>query len=291
MKLNRWTPLFWIAPAFLLLVLIVAYPTIYAIGLSFVQWNLTRPSNGITFVAFDNFIRVFQDSVFLETLRNLTVFVAGSVGLEFAIGISLALVMSQRLPGIRLARTLLIAPVMVAPVISGLMWKYMYFSGYGIVPFLLGKAGISVGDGILATHGSALAAIIVTDVWQWTPFVVLVSVAGLQGISQDALEAAEVDGASKWQTFWHVTLPLLKPILLVTLLLRLMDSIKAFDIIYAMTRGGPGNSTMMPSYYGYQQSLNFFEIGYGAAIALIILLIVLLLSQIFIRVVYRNDKI
>jgi len=288
---RRLSPYVWVAPAIIALAALVAYPSVYALVLSFYKWNLTRPQVGRRFVGLDNYAKAIHDEVFLETVRNTVVFVVGSVTIEFVLGIFLALVLSQKLPGVRLARALIITPTMVAPVIAGLIGRYMFFSGYGIVPYLLEKVGIVVSDGILATPGVAMAAVILIDVWQWTPFVILVVAAGLQSLSNEPIEAAQVDGASSWQILYSITLPMLKRVLLVVLLLRIMDAVKTFDIIYATTRGGPGNTTMTVTYFGFQQGLNFFEMGYAAAISFMILISVVILSQAFIRGVYRGAHI
>jgi multiple sugar transport system permease protein len=270
---------------------LVAYPTVYAIVTSLHKWNLTMPVLGKTFVGLQNFARLFRDDVFLQTLQTTFSIVAVSVTIEFVIGVALALVMQHPLPGMRAARALIIAPTMIAPVVAGLIWKYMNFAGYGIVPYILGQFGIKFESGILATPGVALAAIIVTNVWQWTPFVILVTLAGLQGLQKDQVEAAQIDGAGPWQLFRNVTLPFLKPVLLFTVLIRMMDSMKIFDPVYAMTKGGPDNSTMTVTFFAYYQGLSFFEMGYAAAVSLVILFIVLILSQILIRVVYRNERV
>ena len=287
-RLRKWEGYAWVLPALVVVAVLVVYPTVFALWMSLTDWNMADPAGGMDFVGLSNYAEAFQDPTFLTALGNTAFLVFSAVALEFIIGIALAVLLSQPLFGARLARAILLAPTMVAMVVAGLIWRYMYFAGYGIVPFLLSKVGISVGGGILATKGVSLAAIIGIDVWQWTPFVAVVTLAGLQSMPQEPLDAAKTDGASAWQTFRHITLPLLRPLLLVVLLLRAIDAWKTFDIVYATTRGGPGESTMTVTYVAWQEALKFFEMGYGSALAFIILFAALIGSQILIRGVYRD---
>lgn len=290
-RIRHLESLLWFGPALLVIAAFIVYPVVYALIISFHKWNLTMPAMGKQFVGVENFIKLIKDDVFHEALSNTFIVVACSVCVQFILGISLALVMNQKLPGIRLSRAVLIAPTMVAPVVAGLIWRYMYFPGYGVISYFLELFGVSIDSGILATHGTALIAIIITDIWQWTPFVVLVTLAGLQGLPNEPVEAAKMDGATSRQIFQYITLPMIKPVLFITLLIRMVDTIKIFDPIYALTRGGPGNSTMTATFYAYEKGLKNFEMGYAAAITFFILFMVVVLSQLFIRVVYRNEKI
>jgi multiple sugar transport system permease protein len=287
-RLRKWEGYVWVLPALAVMAVLVVYPTVYALWASLTDWNIADPAGGMEFVGVSNYVEAFQDELFVRALINTAFLVFSAVALEFIVGIALAVLLSQPLFGARLARAIILAPTMVAMVVAGLIWRYMYFADYGIVPFLLSKIGISVGGGILATKGVSLAAIIGIDVWQWTPFVAVVTLAGLHSMPQEPLESANIDGASAWQTFRHITLPMLRPLLLVVLLLRAIDAWKTFDIVYATTRGGPGESTMTVTYVAWQQALKFFEMGYGSALAFIILFVALIGSQILIRGVYRD---
>jgi len=171
----------------------------------------------------------------------------------------------------------------------GLVWKALYNADFGVIPFYMKAIGINVGRGPLAELKLAMPAVILVDLWQWTPLLMVIFLAGLKSLPTEPYEAAVVDGASRWQSFWFITLPLLKPTLLVALLLRTMQSFKVFDTIYATTAGGPGSATTVLNFHIYTVGMTFFDMGYAAALANILLVVIAVLSVIYIMVLERQQ--
>jgi multiple sugar transport system permease protein len=281
----RLTPLAMLFPAVAVLVAITVFPLLYELRLSVVSWELTTgfPPQ---FVGFQNFVRVFfQDPRFWNAIEKTGLLVVVGVGLQTVIGTGLAL----ELHGLGRVRTtvlsLLLIPVMIAPVIAGFQFRMIYNDQFGPLNYVLEVLthGILRGAAWLADPRIALWAVMGTDVWQWTPFMTLVVLAGLQTIPAELLEAAEVDGAATAQTFWRITLPLLLPVMVVGVLVRFMDTFKLFDIVYQLTGGGPGNVTETIAYYTYLQGFKFFSLGYTSAMAFVQLAVITVVAQLFLR--------
>jgi len=279
------TPIAMLLPAVAVLVAITAFPLLYELRLTVVSWELTTgfPPQ---FVGLQNFMRVFfQDPRFWNAVANTGLLVGVGVGLQAVLGTALALELH------RLGRTrttvlsLMLIPVMIAPVIAGFQFRMIYNDQFGPLNYLLDilTRGAVRGAAWLADPRIALWAVMATDVWQWTPFMTLVVLAGLQTIPVELLEAAEVDGAAGPQMFWRVTLPLLTPVIVIGLLVRVMDTFKLFDIVYQLTGGGPGNVTETIAYYTYLQGFKFFSLGYTSAMAFVQLALITVVAQIFLR--------
>jgi multiple sugar transport system permease protein len=274
-----------IFPAVAVLLAITVFPLLYELRLTVVSWELTTgfPPR---FVGAANFVRVFfQDPRFWNAISKTGLLVVVGVGLQTVIGTGLAL----ELHGLRRARTtvlsFLLIPVMIAPVIAGFQFRMIYNDQFGPLNYLLDTVthGAVRGAAWLADPRIALWAVMATDVWQWTPFMTLVVLAGLQAIPAELLEAAEVDGAAGPQTFWRVTLPLLLPVIVIGMLVRFMDTFKLFDIVYQLTGGGPGSVTETIAYYTYLQGFKFFSLGYTSAMAFVQLAVITVAAQIFLR--------
>jgi multiple sugar transport system permease protein len=281
----RLAPIVMIFPAVAVLLAITVFPLLYELRLTVVSWELTTgfPPQ---FVGPANFVRVFtQDPRFWNAVIKTGLLVVVGVGLQTIIGIGLAL----ELYGLGRARTtvlsFLLIPVMIAPVIAGFQFRMIYNDQFGPLNYLLDTLthGAVRGAAWLADPRIALWAVMATDVWQWTPFMTLVVLAGLQAIPGELLEAAEVDGAAGPQTFWRVTLPLLLPVIVIGMLVRFMDTFKLFDIIYQLTGGGPGSVTETIAYYTYLQGFKFFSLGYTSAMAFVQLAVITVVAQIFLR--------
>jgi multiple sugar transport system permease protein len=281
----RLTPVAMVLPAVALLLAITVFPLLYELRLTLVSWELTTgfPPQ---FVGLQNFVRVFfQDPRFWNAVANTGLLVGVGVGLQTALGIVLAL----ELQTLGRARTtmlsFLLIPVMIAPVIAGFQFRMIYNEQFGPLNYLLDLLthGALRGAAWLADPRIALWAVMATDVWQWTPFMTLVVLAGLQAIPVELLEAAEVDGAAGPQAFWRVTLPLLLPVIVIGLLVRVMDTFKLFDIVYQLTGGGPGSVTETIAYYTYLQGFKFFSLGYTSAMAFVQLALITVVAQIFLR--------
>jgi multiple sugar transport system permease protein len=281
----RLTPVAMLLPAVAVLVAITLFPLLYELRLTVVSWELTTgfPPQ---FVGLQNFVRVFfQDPRFWNAVEKTGLLVGVGVSLQTILGTALAL----ELHGMGRARTtvlsLMLIPVMIAPVIAGFQFRMIYNDQFGPLNYLLDVLthGVVRGAAWLADPRIALWAVMATDVWQWTPFMTLVVLAGLQTIPAELLEAAEVDGAARPQTFWRVTLPLLLPVIVIGLLVRFMDTFKLFDIVYQLTGGGPGSVTETIAYYTYLQGFKFFSLGYTAAMAFVQLVLITVVAQIFLR--------
>ncbi|MBN1837504.1 MAG: sugar ABC transporter permease, partial [Spirochaetales bacterium] len=279
---HRSTPWLMAVPAVVFLLAVCIYPLLHSLYLSFHQWSLTSPKPP-EFVWFRNFVELVQDDRFWSALRVTVVFTVGVVAAEMAVGMLLALSAAKQSRFRQVLRSILLIPMMITPVVLALIWKYMYNPENGIVNFLLGLVGIE-GPIWLGEPAPALPAVMIVDVWQWTPFVFLLLSSGIASLPPDVFEAARVDGANHLQTFRYITLPLLVPFMVVALLIRFIDSFKIFDTIFVMTRGGPANATETLSVYTYKVGLNFFNMGYAAALSYVILIIITFASQRFAKI-------
>lgn len=253
---------------------VTIFPTFYALILSFFRWEYILP--GRPFVGLSNYIGIFRDTRYWAAIGHTLLIVAGAVSLEFALGFLLANTLVEEIKGKRYFITFLILPVMVLPVVSGYTWRLLLDAQYGpinpIIGFLIGKPYFQFPW--LSFTRTAYLGIIITDVWEWTPFAFLVLLAGLTSLPTDVYEASTIDGASPWQQFRYITLPLLKSIIIVVLLFRGLECFKLFDIIFGLTRGGPGKTTETISLYIYKIGFQYFRMGYTAAGAIILMLLV-----------------
>jgi multiple sugar transport system permease protein len=229
-----------------------------------------------------NFRNLLLDDRFWNALKVTFIYTIGVVAVELAVGLLLALSATRNTRFRQVARSFLLVPMMLTPVVMGLAWKYMFNPENGIVNWLLALLRIP-GPIWLGEPGPALPAIMIVDIWQWTPFVFLILSSGIASLPQEVFEAARVDGASQSQTIRHIMLPLLTPFMLVALLIRFIDSFKVFDTVYVMTRGGPANATESLSIYTFKVGLDFFNMGYAAALSYVILIIITVASQQFVK--------
>jgi multiple sugar transport system permease protein len=280
---RRRVAILFVLPAALTLLAITIFPLIYELRLVFMSWELTTNA-APTFVGLQNLTRVlFHDERFWSSMRVTATLIVGGVAVELAIGTGLALLLNRlgrwRAPLV----SLFLIPVLIAPVVAGFQFRMIYHDQFGPLNYLIHLVTFGHWSGLawIADPKVALFAIMMTDVWQWTPFLMLIVLAGLQSVPQELYEAAEVDGASSWQTFWRVIAPLLLPVMVIGILIRAMDSFKLFDIVYLVTGGGPGNVTETISFYTYLQGFKFFSLGYTAAMAFIQLIIITVIAQVF----------
>jgi len=274
----RWLML---APSMLVLGALTLFPTIYMFFGAFHQTS-PDPSVPSVFVGFGNFERALGDGQFLNSLKNTAVFTVLAVSFEFGLGLGLALLMNGYLRRFAFLKTLFMIPMMLPPIAVAITWKLIYQPQFGILNELMFQLGLParawVGDANLA-----LFSIIVADVWQWTPFVFLLMLAGLSSLPEEPYEAAELDGASTWRQFVDLTLPFLKPVIAITLLLRTMDALRLFDLIFVLTRGGPAGATETFSHYVYRVAFSFTDVGYACALSLIVLVATIAFSTWFLR--------
>jgi len=281
-------PYLFFLPAGLVLVAIVLFPLLFSLIASFFDVTLVD-LRLISFRGLGNYRAAFQDPNFLASLLNTIVFVVVVVTMETAIGMALALICSIEVKWIGILRIALIVPTVLAPVVVGLMWRYMLFKGHGLLSYLLSLVHLEPEMGILGSPLLSKVSIYVTDIWEWSGFMALIFLAGILSVPDELYEAARVDGAKRLQIFWRITLPILRPTVLVALIIRSMDSFCVYDIIYAITRGGPGMSTTSVSYHISRTTIRYNELGYGSALSWIVTIIVVLLSLVYIRVAYRRE--
>jgi multiple sugar transport system permease protein len=271
-----------ISPTVILFILVTLYPLLYSLQLSFQSWNLLKPSLGKEFVGLSNYLEIFKDPVFWGALKTTLNFTVGTVTLQFMIGLGVALILNRDFAGKNVTRTVVLLPLLITPVIIGLMWRWLLNAETGLINYLLSLLRIYPKPW-LGTPSVALVTVILVDVWHLTPFTVLVVLAGLQGIDPELYEAARIDGASQGQRFRFLTMPLLSPVLSVILLLITMSAFRAFDKIFSLTQGGPGRATEVLGYLVYRVSFKEFYMGQGAALSFVMLLLVLIIALVYIR--------
>jgi len=279
-RLNRLTPYMFLAPALILLIVALLYPIGYMVYASFLDWSPSQRIGEADFIGLRNYINLWNDEAFRESLGVTLKFAAVVVTLEMFIGVGLALLLDRNLKGMSALRTIFILPMMIAPIVVGLMWRYMYHPTVGIFNRTLKSLGF---DPIpwLSDSTWAFVGVVIADVWQWTPFIFILALAALQSLPRSALEAAQIDGANGWQQTLYIKLPLMMPVLIVALLLRLIDAFKVLEVILIMTNGGPGLSTEILSLRIFRTAQEFQELGEAAAMSnyLLILLMVLTIAM------------
>jgi multiple sugar transport system permease protein len=274
---NRLTPYLFLAPAGVVLAVALFYPICYMIYASFLDWNPSQRIGEAEFVGLRNYVKLFGDPAFRESLWVTLKFAAVVVTVEMFLGVGLAMLLDRNIRGMSVLRTLFILPMMIAPIVVGLMWRYMYHPTVGIFNKTLKSWGF---DGMpwLSDGNWAFASVVIADVWQWTPFIFILSLAALQSLPTSAIEASKIDGATGWQQIIYIKLPLMLPVLIVTLLLRLIDSFKVLEVILVMTNGGPGLSTEILSLRINRTASEFRELGEAAAMSNLLLIVLLILT-------------
>ncbi|MCX6089022.1 MAG: sugar ABC transporter permease [Candidatus Atribacteria bacterium] len=283
------TGLILILPSIIYLFFLSLYPTIYTVFLSSKEFNLARPHKSV-FVGIGNFIRLFQDDLFRRSLLNTLVIAVFSIVLELIFGYIVAEVFDKRLKGMEALRTIYMLPMMVTPVVWGLVWVYIFNPNFGLANYIFEKVGLGF-QPWFASGGTAILSLILVNIWQWTPFTAIIFLAGLSGIPNDIYDAANVDGAKWYQLIFSVKLPALKQMAMVTILIRLMDNLRLFDLVYSTTQGGPGSSTETMSFFIYRHGFKFFNLGYSSTAAILVLVFIILVSQYLIRLFYQGGEI
>jgi len=286
---KEWNYFWMLAPLLIFVVAIAIYPLLFSIYISFFKYRLTDPNQVRTFVGLTNYLDAIHDQDIRKALINTLIFVIGTVSLEIVVGLGMALLLTDESRRIHITRAFLLIPMAIPPLVVGLIWKSLYNADFGVIPYYLKALGVDVGRGPLGELSTAMPAVILIDIWQWSPLLMVIFLAGLKSLPQEPYEAARVDGASRLQSFLHITLPLLQPIFLIALLLRTMQSFKVFDIIYATTAGGPGTKTTVLNFHIFTVGMTFFNMGYAASLANILLIIVAIISVIYVIVLERQQ--
>jgi multiple sugar transport system permease protein len=279
---DSWYSIFLVSPAMLVLIFFGLVPLIYAIYLSFHYADLTV--GGVQgWVGLDNYRDALNNNSFWDATRRTLIFTMFSVGIEMILGIALAFMINQLRWFKGIIRALFLLPLASAPVAVGLVWRYLYDPDFGVYTQLLKiftgiQAPVWLGD-----PKWAMPSIIVFDVWMWTPFVLLIVMAGLQSLPREPFEAAELDGASTWMVLRRLTFPMLTPVLTLIFILRTIDAIKLYDAVITLTRGGPGTATETVTYYLYRIGLKYFRLDQASAMALLVLFAVVVFSGVILR--------
>ena len=285
--LNRRDLLILLMPTIFIIFSLTIFPFIYSLILSFHKWNMMEPV-GWKFIGLQNYRRMFfEDSLFWLSLRVSISYLVATVSAQFVCGLAVALLLNRDLRVKGIIRTLVVLPMMATPVAVGLIWRFMYNTDLGMVNYLLSVVGIEKLDW-LGNIKTGFWAVVITDVWQWTPFMVLILLAALQALPYDLYEAVSIEGANRLQAFRYITLPLIKPAILIALLIRIMESFKTFDIIFVLTGGGPGATTQVLSLYTYKVGFRLFEMGQASALSFFMLIIVLVIANIFLKVMSKQ---
>ncbi|RFC69497.1 MULTISPECIES: carbohydrate ABC transporter permease [Mesorhizobium] len=286
---GRWTPLWFLAPAVLTLFLIGIYPTIFALVTSFRQYNITRPRDGFPFIGFENYINVLSDSTFWSSLLLTARFYVTVLPIQIVLGVAIALLLHK--PGMgflkSLARVTLVVPLATTYAVVGLIGRLIFNRDFGVANQFLNWIGFP-GFDWLGSQSGAFAAIAIMDIWQWTPFCALLFLAGLSMVPGEIEEAARLETSSKLALLRYVQLPYLLPGLTAVMILRSADVLKLFDMVFVMTRGGPGSATDLVSVYIQRVGFRVFDLGTASAQAILLLILTIVISRLYIRLIYRE---
>lgn len=277
MRTPRWVPWVYLGPAVAVMALACLLPLVSALQLGFYDWSMGTPWSDARWVGIDAFLAAFRDPAVWRSLTTTLIFAAVCVVSEMVLGIALALALEGELRGMAVFRTLFILPMMIAPIAVGLTWRYLFDAQFGLLNAILKLIGMAP-VGWLAQEHTAFIAIVVADIWQWTPFVFIMIVAGLANVDSSVLEASRIDGASWWQATRRVKLPMIAHVIVITLLMRLIDAFRVLEVIYILTFGGPGDSTEILSLHIYKTAFVGQRLGSAAAISVLLLVVVAALS-------------
>lgn len=274
---------YYLLPSFVFVLLFSLYPIFESFRLSFYRLILTLPWLGQRFVGWENYQDLVTDPVAMKSLATTLLFVLVTAPLEVLLGLLMALVLNESFRGRAALRAVVLVPWAIPTVVSSQMWRFIFNDRYGLVNFFLFGDETHLYLAPLADPYLAVIAIMVADVWKTSSFAALILLAGLQTISDELYEAASIDGATSWQQFRHITLPLLRPALLLALLFRTIDALRVFDLVFVMTQGGPADATNVLQFYGYKKTFAEGMIGYGSTIAVVVFFLSLLLSLLYMR--------
>lgn len=275
-------PLPWLLPLIAILVVFTIFPLIYNIWLSFHEFVPRR--RALEYVGGQNWVQLWEDSRFWQSLGVTFLYFIIALVFELVLGMGIALLLDSDEPSFGILRGLLTMTLVIPPAIVGMMYLLMEDPQFGVLSFFLRMLGVlGPGTPILSTPELALAGVLLAEIWQWTPFMVLILLAGLRALPTEPYEAAMIDGASPFQTFVRLTLPMMSKVIAIAVLIRGIDLFRVFDYVFVMTSGGPGTATYTLSLYAWQQTFSFIKWGYGATLSLVTLAIILVLANLFIK--------
>jgi multiple sugar transport system permease protein len=283
----RLAPNYWpfVLPALLVVAAVILFPWLFTLWMSVNSWTLGQPR---TFIGFANYVRLAQDMRFWESLWHTTTYTALSVVLPLFFGTLAALVFDAKFPLRGFLRGVFVMPMMATPVAIALVWTMMLHPQLGVLNYLLSFLGIGAQEWIY-NQSTVIPSLVLVETWQWTPLVMLIVLGGLAAVPREPYESAEIDGANAWQKFRYLTVPMIAPFLMIAVIIRSIDAIKSFDIIYAMTQGGPGTASETINIYLYNTAFAYYDIGYGSAMAVVFFLIIIALSFVLLMVRQRAN--
>jgi multiple sugar transport system permease protein len=269
-------------PTVLLILALSVFPLIFSLVLAFMSWDLSRLEGGVRFIGLKNFVTLINDTRFWNTARVTVLFVVGSVGLQYILGMGLAMLLNQEIYFRRFFRVAFLVPMMLTPAAVGYVGRMLFNESQGPINDIIQHLG---GPMIpwLSNPRLALPSLILLDTWEWVPFMTIVLLAGLQSLSPELFECARVDGANEWQIFRRITLPMMAPVSITVVLIRALEAFKLFDIVMVMTGGGPGTATETVTMYAYIVGMKNGNLGYASALAYSLLIMVIIFSTIFLN--------
>lgn len=275
-------PRYWLfsLPAVLIVAAVIVFPWIFTLYMSVQDWKI---GGEVEFVGLRNFIELFKDPRFIESMAHTFYFTALAVVLPILFGTAAALVFHREFPLRGLMRTIFIMPMMATPVAVALVWTMMFHPQLGVLNYLLSLVGIGPQEWNYSPN-TVIPTLVMVEVWHWTPLVMLIVLGGLAGLPREPYESAQIDGANDWHMFRHITLPLVWPFIMVAIVIRTIDALKAFDTIFVITQGGPGTASETINIFLYQQAFAFYKIGYASAVVVIFFVIVIMLSLLLLYV-------
>ncbi|MDE1947183.1 MAG: sugar ABC transporter permease [Burkholderiales bacterium] len=270
-----------LAPAAVLMIGLTLLPFLVSLGLSFTNYALDTPDR-LDFIALGNYLRLFSDPDFWSALKVTLVFTVAAVAIQLVLGVGIAALLHHETRGVPVLRLVYLLPMAITPVAAVFTFRMMFSPSLGVFNYLMVLLGLPPQDW-LGSPGMALGSLIFVDCWQWTPFILLIAAGGLAAMDDEPLEAAQMDGAGPFAIFFHHRLPMLFPYLAVAMVFRAIDAFKTFDIIFVLTGGGPGIATRTLNLLAFKQGIQFLAMGYAGAIAIVMLIATLVLSQVFLR--------
>lgn len=277
-----------VVPALAVVALLILLPLLYSIFLSLFDWRLLDMNRAKTWAGLDNYARLFTDKALRVALSNTVLFVVGSVSVELVLGFIVASALFNINQGRRLANAIILLPMIITPVITALLWRYLLDPQFGLVAQVMTLLGANGGIDVWGSSTLALPGLMVVDIWQWTPFVILVLHAGMLSIPVDHFEAAAIDGAGQLRIAWSIVLPAIMPQVLLVLLFRTMDTYRLFDTVFVLTRGGPLDATETIGLYTYRTGFSYTQMGYAMALSILILVTVAIISSFYVRLLRRE---
>ena len=283
----RLAPNYWpfVIPALVVILAVIVFPWVFTLWMSAHRWTLGQEQS---FIGFENYIRLASDIRFWESLWHTLIYTVLSVVAPLILGTLAALVFDAQFPLRGFLRGVFVMPMMATPVAIALVWTMMFHPQLGVLNYLLSFIGIGPLEWIY-NQSTVIPSLVLVETWQWTPLVMLIVLGGLAAVPREPYESAEIDGANAWQKFRYLTMPMIAPFLMIAVIIRSIDAVKSFDIIYAMTQGGPGTASETINIYLYNTAFSYYDIGYGSAMAVVFFIIIVALSFVLLMVRQRSQ--